>query len=85
MSLALLNLQEHITDKSLTVCWRTGEQMSTSNLAFEPVMNDSEKMVVWWYCSNCDEWHVTAHKPKDSLWLMTAPNAPDLTTQKSSH
>ena len=75
MGLARLNLQRHITNKPLTVCWRTKEQMTTSNIAFEPVMNDSEEVVVWWYCSNCDEWHITISKPKDSLWLITAPKS----------
>lgn len=76
MGLAILNLQEHIMNKHLTVCWRSGAQISTRNLAVEPVAADSEKVAVWWYCSNCDEWHVDVHKPKDSVWLITAPSAP---------
>jgi hypothetical protein len=70
MSLAYLNLQEHITNKYLTVCWRSGEQMSTRDLAFEPVPDDSLRVAVWWYCANCNEWHVGVHKPKDSMWLI---------------
>ena len=75
MGLSRLNLQEHITNQRLTVCWRSGAQTSTRHLAVEPVAADSEEVVVWWYCSNCDEWHITISKPKDPLWLITAPKS----------
>jgi len=66
MGLERLNLQSLFTNKLITVCQKTGQQMSTDNFVFQPVTEDSNDIAVWWFCSNCIEWHLTIYKPESS-------------------
>ena len=57
--------EKRFTNELLAVCPETGQQMATSNFAFEPISVDLEEVLIWWHCSACQEWHLLCFLPEN--------------------